>query len=136
MKLLDPGSTVREGEFATAQNSASIPARLVAKYNNVMKGERLADEQRNDFFARSNKLFDKATNIHSRRVKQFTGIAERNNLPVEDVLLDFIGNIRDEEKEQDEVENVEAGQSFIPNDFKDLDDNVIIQEIARRRGQK
>jgi len=33
MKILDPGSVVREGEFATAQNSAGIPERIRAKYN-------------------------------------------------------------------------------------------------------
>jgi len=31
MKILDPGSVVREGEFATAQNSAGIPERIRAQ---------------------------------------------------------------------------------------------------------
>lgn len=58
MKILDPGSTVREGEFATAQNSGSIPSIIQAQYNKVMKGERLANEQRSDFLDRSTRLYN------------------------------------------------------------------------------
>src|SRR5690606_34926922 len=38
MKLLDPTSVVREGEFATAQNSGSVPNRVIALYNNLLNG--------------------------------------------------------------------------------------------------
>jgi hypothetical protein len=58
MKILDPGSTVREGEFATAQNSAGVPDILRAQYNKVSNGQRLADTQRNDFVDRSTKLYN------------------------------------------------------------------------------
>ena len=57
MKVLDPGSTVREGEFATAQQAGSIPARVVAQYNKVLNGERLAPEQRTDFVDRADRLY-------------------------------------------------------------------------------
>jgi hypothetical protein len=49
MKLLDPGSTVREGEFATAQNAAGVPDRVWNTYNRILSGERLAPAQREDF---------------------------------------------------------------------------------------
>lgn len=48
MKTLDPGSTVREGEAASAQNAAGIPDRLRNIYNNLLSGERLTPEQRAD----------------------------------------------------------------------------------------
>jgi len=57
MKILDPGSVVREGEFANAQNSAGIPERIRAKYNSVIAGERLSDKTRKDFLDRSRRLF-------------------------------------------------------------------------------
>lgn len=101
MKLLDPGSTVREGEFATAQNSAGVPDIIRAQFNKVSSGERLAEAQRADFTDRSNRLFKKAKGIQTRRINQFEGIAKRNNLPVEDVLLDFIGGIDDEKKKEE-----------------------------------
>lgn len=49
MKIQDPGSTVREGEFATAQNAGSIPERIRASYNKALSGERLTPPQREDF---------------------------------------------------------------------------------------
>ncbi len=57
MKVLDPGSTVREGEFATAQSAGSVPAQIIAQYNKVMNGERLAPEQRKDFVNRAERLY-------------------------------------------------------------------------------
>jgi hypothetical protein len=46
MKMLDPGSVVREGEFATAQNAAGVPDRIKNLYNNLNRGERLKSSQR------------------------------------------------------------------------------------------
>lgn len=56
MKVLDPGSVVRESEFATAQNAGSVPERIRAQYNRVLQGERLSEEQRADFVDRAQRL--------------------------------------------------------------------------------
>jgi hypothetical protein len=60
MKMLDPGSTVREGEFANAQNAAGIPERIVNSYNKALSGERLAPTQRADFTGRAKGLYNQA----------------------------------------------------------------------------
>lgn len=109
MKVLDPGSTVREGEFANAQNAAGVPARIRALFNRVSEGTRLSDEQRNDFVSRSSKLFDKALTSQKRRVDQFRGIAERNNLPIEDVILDLIGSDPEKDESVRIVQQAEKG---------------------------
>lgn len=49
MKLQDPESVVREGEYATAQNAAGVPDRVANLYNQVIKGVRLTPEQRTEF---------------------------------------------------------------------------------------
>lgn len=49
MKMLDPGSSVREGEFANAQNAGGIDQKIAAAYNNVLNGQRLTPAQRADF---------------------------------------------------------------------------------------
>ena len=49
MKILDPGSTVREGEFANAQNAAGVPDQVMNLYNRAKSGERLNPKQRLDF---------------------------------------------------------------------------------------
>lgn len=53
MKSIDPSSTVREGEAATAQNSGSVPENLIAKYNNILKGSKLTQDQRENFLSSS-----------------------------------------------------------------------------------
>jgi hypothetical protein len=60
MKMLDPGSVVREGEFATAQNAAGVPDRIKNLYNNLNRGERLNPEQRKMFGKQSEALFNQA----------------------------------------------------------------------------
>ncbi len=43
MKMLDPTSVVREGEFATAEATAGLPAWIVSQYNKLLDGGRLDD---------------------------------------------------------------------------------------------
>jgi hypothetical protein len=57
MKMLDPGSVVREGEFATAQNAAGVPERIQNIYNQVVSGQRLSPSQRQSFKGQAGKLY-------------------------------------------------------------------------------
>lgn len=49
MKMLDPGSVVRESEFAIAENTAGLFGRLETIYPKLLEGERLTDSQRKNF---------------------------------------------------------------------------------------
>lgn len=60
MKMLDPASVVREGEFASAQNAAGVPTRVQNLYNKVLNGERLSDSQRKQFLSQAKDLNDVA----------------------------------------------------------------------------
>lgn len=60
MKMLDPGSVVREGEFATAQNAAGVPERIINIYNKLITGERLNVSQRNSFKGQAKNLYSSA----------------------------------------------------------------------------
>lgn len=60
MKMLDPGSVVREGEFATAQNAAGVGERIMNVYNRVVNGERLSASQRNSFKGQAKGLYNSA----------------------------------------------------------------------------
>lgn len=89
MKVLDPGSTVREGEFATAQQAGSVPARILAQYNKVLNGERLAPEQRADFFSRATKLYQGQETRFNKMVKErYTTLAKQQGLNPENVVID------------------------------------------------
>lgn len=89
MKVLDPGSVVREGEFATAANAGSVDERVRGLYNRVISGERLTPEQRADFADRATKLYQGASDIYQGRANQYAGFASAAGLPVEQVIPDF-----------------------------------------------
>lgn len=57
MKMFDPGSTVREGEFATAQNASGVPDRIMNMYNKIRTGQRLNPTQREEFTGVAEKMF-------------------------------------------------------------------------------
>lgn len=57
MKMLDPNSAVREGEYATAENSGSIPQSVRNYYNRAISGERLQPEQRNAFINQAKDIY-------------------------------------------------------------------------------
>jgi hypothetical protein len=101
MKVLDPGSTVREGEFAAAGKAAGLSDQIIAQLAKIDRGEILAPDQRADFLDRSTRLFAEAEGIHSKRVGQFTGLAERNGLDVNNVILDV--GFDEKSTEDDEV---------------------------------
>lgn len=49
MRLQDPTSTVREGEYATAEQARGIPQSVIAMYNKAVSGKKLGDDQRKEF---------------------------------------------------------------------------------------
>lgn len=87
MKMLDPGSTVREGEFATAQNSGGIPDRVQAIYNKILNGERLNDKIRDDFIDRAQELYGEASTNYKKRADEFTTLAQRMKLDPKNIIF-------------------------------------------------
>jgi hypothetical protein len=82
MKTLDPGSTVREGEFATASNAGGIPDRIVATYNKALKGEFLADdEQRNNFINTAKKSYFGLTTEAKSVADRYRSMAKDRGIP-------------------------------------------------------
>lgn len=86
MKMLDPGSVVREGEFATAQNAAGVPERIRNTYQRLLTGERLSKVQRTDFIKQSDNIFKKSKEQNNEKVEKFVSIGKRFDIPREDLL--------------------------------------------------
>lgn len=89
MKMLDPGSVVREGEFATAQNAAGVPERISALYNRVLSGERLTDGIRSDFVGQAKGLYDRAAAQYQGIQSQYRGISTRTGADPQNTIVDF-----------------------------------------------
>lgn len=89
MKVLDPGSVVREGEFANAQNTGSIPQRVWAQYNKVLKGTRLTPEQRADFLNAATRIAKQRWQKLQGVVQRYEQIASRRGIEGEDVAFNY-----------------------------------------------
>ena len=120
MKVLDPGSTVREGEFATAAASAGIPSRIRAQYNKVVTGERLADKQRNDFVARAGKLYSSQLGQHKLHKEYYTKVAKQYGVNPDNVVYDMAANTKTSKTATSAFDNYYAslkkGDSYIDPD--------------------
>lgn len=80
MKILDPGSVVREGEFATAQNAAGVPDRITNLYNRLISGERLNPAQRQDFVNQARQLYTTQAEQHQKLGEEYASIARSAKL--------------------------------------------------------
>lgn len=87
MKMLDPGSVVREGEFATAQNAAGVPDRIRNMYNNLKSGQRLNATQRADFAAQAQNVYQAQSAVQSQIDQQFQQLAERSGANPQNILI-------------------------------------------------
>ena len=92
MKMLDPGSTVREGEFANAQNAAGIDSRVTNAYNRILSGERLAPQQRQDFMNQAGGLYKSQMAIQNQVDAGFKNLAGKSGVDPNDVILNFEAN--------------------------------------------
>lgn len=87
MRILDPNSVVREGEFATAQNAAGVPDRIVNLYNRVLKGERLNPTQRADFVNQAKKIYDEQQSQNEVLQGTYRDMARRYKLNPDNVVI-------------------------------------------------
>lgn len=88
MKLLDPGSVVREGEFATAQNAGSIPQSITSAYNRALNGERLAPSIRQDFMNQAKNLVSSQKEIFDQTLKpRFDSLVSSAGLNAANVMF-------------------------------------------------
>lgn len=86
MKMLDPGSVVREGEFATAQNAAGVPDRVMNLYNRALSGQRLNPSQRQSFKGQADKLYKTAATQEETVRKGIERIATGYGLKTENIF--------------------------------------------------
>jgi len=89
VKLLDPGSVVRESEFATAAASGSFGERIQGLAQRVMSGQRLPPDLRTDFIREADSIYTSQKDGADRLEKQYRDIAKRNNLNPENVIVNY-----------------------------------------------
>jgi hypothetical protein len=86
MKLLDPGSVVRESELGMAMQASGLLDRVQHYATNVMNGTKLTPTQRADFQRLADALYGESVKQYNAKRGEYEGIATRNMLSVDDVL--------------------------------------------------
>jgi hypothetical protein len=89
MKLLDPGSVVRESELYLAMNATGLIDRIANYKARLENGEVLNPKQREDFRNVANQLFKAAENTKLNYDKQYEDIANSNNLDPAKIIVNY-----------------------------------------------
>lgn len=89
MKLLDPQSTVREGEYATAQNTGSIPDAIWNTYNKALNGEGLS-ETRQDFVNQAQNLYQASLANYQNIAQEYQRLGRGYGLNPNNVVLNNV----------------------------------------------
>ena len=89
MKILDPGSVVRETEFATAAQSGSLPQQIQGAASKLLSGQRLTPEQRADFVNRAQALYAEAKSGNKTVRESYTQRAQKFGVDPSMVFTDI-----------------------------------------------
>lgn len=91
MKMLDPGSVVREGEFATAQNAAGVPDQIRNQWNKMLRGEFLNPQQVQQMLGAAGNLNAQAERSIAGTQADYTDRARRRGLNAESIVGSPVG---------------------------------------------
>jgi hypothetical protein len=89
MKMLDPGSTVREGEYANAAQVGGAAARFLNTYNSLIAGDKLSPEARKQILAEAEKVYVVEKTNQERIDNFYRGLSERYKLNPQNVMTDY-----------------------------------------------
>lgn len=88
MKMLDPNSVVREGEYATAQNAGGLPAMVINQYNKLIGGGKLSGEVRGQFLNQAERVYGQSKSDAQQIEGKYREIAQKNGLDPGQVIID------------------------------------------------
>jgi len=86
MKILDPGSVVRESELGMAMAASGLIDRVQNYAQNILKGTKLTPTQRKDFQTLADALHKESAKAYAAKRAEYQGIAKRNELNDTDVV--------------------------------------------------
>lgn len=89
MKMLDPGSVVREGEQATARNARGVAEDVRNAYNMLLTGQQLTPEQRGRFINEAKATYTAQLRAQQQTDRFYVGEAQRMGIDPQRVVIDF-----------------------------------------------
>ncbi len=95
MKMLDPGTGVKEGEYASAEDTRSLDQKVVAAYNKAVEGVKLNPEQRSAFLHEASTLMNSQLDLQDEQDRRFTDLAVQFKVPPKSVIDPTWAGIRE-----------------------------------------
>ena len=120
MKMLDPRSVVREGEFETAKRTGGIPASVWAAYEGIKSGKLLSPAVKADFLSAAGKMYLQEVENYNKERATYLDIAAQNGLKAELAVpsiafdTDLIEQITNANKINDFIKTFELQESAMP----------------------
>lgn len=93
MKMLDPTSVVREGEYATAANAGGIPERVRLMYNNAIEGRKLDPVVREQFLQEGSRQYAAALERFRASQTQTRKLAQQYGADPSRVAIDLTNGV-------------------------------------------
>jgi hypothetical protein len=93
MKLLDPGSVVRESELVMAMQTSGLLDRMTNYATQIITGQKLTPTQRQDFRTMTDKLFSESRNLYNQKRNQYAGIAQKYGLDPEVIPAESVPRV-------------------------------------------
>ena len=88
MKMLDPTSTVRESEFAQAEQAGALPDKVQNIIGRFWDGQRLT-VNRPMFLTQAKNLYDARVPAYANIADNYTAIAGREGLDARNIVMDY-----------------------------------------------
>jgi hypothetical protein len=89
MKLLDPASTVREGEAAQASQAPGVQNSIIAEYNRAINGQVLSPERRAEILATARATYGAAEQGYQQLYDQYAALASGQGFDPTTTLTDY-----------------------------------------------
>jgi len=93
MKVIDPTSVVREGEFATAEKAGGVSEQLRNLYNKVRTGQRLTEPVREQFVQAARTQFQPYMEMQRNIENRYTNLSQAYDLDPTRVVLSRIPEV-------------------------------------------
>lgn len=136
MRINDPGSTVREGEFATAENAGGVPAHIRNLYNKLLNGGRLELSVRRQFLETAQSIYRSRLPQVARATQQYRALATKYGLDPELVVRDYSTDDPELPREPSGKEKPPAGKIIVEaNGHRFLIDANLKDEAIKRGGK-
>lgn len=146
-KLLDPGSAVKEQEFANAAAAGSVDSRIRGQWQKVISGQRLSPEQRADFIKQSNALYSAQLEAQNTVDGQYTALAQRYGVDPSVVMMKFPNPkelkiaVKQEESKPGFFEGLFGSKTAQastpkPKDYNAMNDEELFQAWSARQGKQ